>query len=171
MIECPATRHRLEEPADKVWSNVYGHVRSLPVGKIRARLRRGGLLQSWVHRLALQRQHSEHTLVHPPLRFAPNEPLQPLDAERELAERERPLGGQPPAGAVMRPSGEWLTQHGPAAMPAGGPEPILPPYCGMRPEGSHQKDLTNLRVPNGEAPGSKSMFARWERGAPTVNRR
>ena len=57
--------------------------------------RRQNSLQPRVHRLALRREHAEHALVHAPERLAPHEPLEPLDAQRELAERERPLGGQP----------------------------------------------------------------------------
>jgi hypothetical protein len=46
------------------------------------------ILQPGIHGLALQRQHPEHALVNAPQRLAPDEPLERLDAERELAERE-----------------------------------------------------------------------------------
>src|SRR5687768_10152825 len=63
------------------------------------------LLQPWVNRLALQRQHAEDALVHPPQRFAPDESGQGLDAQGELAERQRPLRAQvsaPQPGEMLR---------------------------------------------------------------------
>jgi hypothetical protein len=51
-------------------------------------------LQPWIHRLALERQHAEHTLVHPTHRLAADESLEPFDPEGELPKRERPLGRQ-----------------------------------------------------------------------------
>src|SRR5687768_8237677 len=47
--------------------------------------------QSWVHRLALQRQHAEHTLVYAAERLVANEAVERLDPQRELPERQRPL--------------------------------------------------------------------------------
>ena len=44
--------------------------------------------QPWVDRLALQRQHAEDALVHAIERLVAHEPLERLDAERELAQRE-----------------------------------------------------------------------------------
>jgi hypothetical protein len=42
--------------------------------------------QPRVHRLTLQGEDAEDALMNSPKRFAPNEPLQPFDAEGELAE-------------------------------------------------------------------------------------
>ena len=47
--------------------------------------------QPRVHRLRLQGQHPEHRLVDPPQRLALGQPVERLQAERVLAERERPL--------------------------------------------------------------------------------
>src|SRR5690349_18161856 len=44
-----------------------------------------------VHRLALQGQDAEDALVDPPQRLLPHEPFQPLHAQGELAQGERPL--------------------------------------------------------------------------------
>src|SRR4051812_24171408 len=44
-----------------------------------------------VDRLALEREHAEAALVHAAERLAADEPLERLDAERELAHRERAL--------------------------------------------------------------------------------
>ena len=42
-------------------------------------------LEPRVDGLALQCQHAEDALVNPPERLAADEPLEPLDAQRELA--------------------------------------------------------------------------------------
>src|SRR5688500_19483266 len=52
-------------------------------------------LQPWVDGLALQREHGERTLVHAPQRLLAREALQRFDAERELAQRQRPLCPEP----------------------------------------------------------------------------
>ena len=52
--------------------------------------------QPRVHRLRLQRQHPEHRLVHPPQRLLPGQPVEGLQAERVLAQRQRPLVVQEP---------------------------------------------------------------------------
>src|SRR2546427_4166994 len=44
--------------------------------------------QPRIHWLTLQRQHPEHTLVHPPQRFTANKPLQPFDTQRKLTQRQ-----------------------------------------------------------------------------------
>lgn len=51
--------------------------------------------QPRVHRLALEREHTEDALVHAPHRLAPDETLERLDAERELAQCERALAAEP----------------------------------------------------------------------------
>ena len=51
-------------------------------------------LEPRIHRLALEREHPEHALVNAPQRLLPHKPLEPLDAERELPQRERALCGQ-----------------------------------------------------------------------------
>src|SRR5438270_3992705 len=48
-------------------------------------------LQSRVYRLAFQGENGEDAFMNPSQRFFPHEPLQAFDAERELAERQRPL--------------------------------------------------------------------------------
>ena len=69
-------------------------------------------LQPRIHRLALEREHSEDALVNTPERLAANEPLQPFDAERELAQREGSFGRQaslPQAIEVRRQGREKIT--------------------------------------------------------------
>ena len=65
-----------------------------PTARARTRETHESKSQSRIHRLALQREHAEHTLVDAPQRLVSHEPLQRLDAERELTERERALGVQ-----------------------------------------------------------------------------
>ena len=48
-------------------------------------------LQPRIHGLTLQRQHTEHTLVHAPQRLIAHKPLQPFDTQGEFAQRERTL--------------------------------------------------------------------------------
>jgi len=48
-------------------------------------------LERWVDGLAFQPEHAEHALVDPPQRLSADEPLEPLDPEREFAMGERPL--------------------------------------------------------------------------------
>ena len=52
------------------------------------------MLESRIHRLALQREDAEHALVHATEGLAANESLEPFDPERKLPKRERPLGRQ-----------------------------------------------------------------------------
>jgi hypothetical protein len=51
-------------------------------------------LKARVDRFTLQRQNSEHALVHPPQGFSPHEALQCFNPEREFPDRQRPLAGQ-----------------------------------------------------------------------------
>ena len=44
--------------------------------------------QPWIHRLALEREHSECALVHPPERFAAHESFEALDTQCKLPNRE-----------------------------------------------------------------------------------
>src|SRR5262245_31009237 len=58
------------------------------------------VLQPGIHRFALERQHAERAFVDAAQRLAPHEALEPFDAERELAQRQRALaretaGAQP----------------------------------------------------------------------------
>src|SRR5262245_18539986 len=52
-------------------------------------------LQPRIDGFALQREHAEGAFMHAAQRLAPDEALQPLDAERELAQRERELAAEP----------------------------------------------------------------------------
>src|SRR4051812_1382975 len=54
-------------------------------------------LQPRVDRLALEGQHAGDTLVDAPERLAADEPREPLDAQRELPQGQRPLGPEPAA--------------------------------------------------------------------------
>src|SRR5262245_36759774 len=54
---------------------------------------RSPALQPRIARLALEREHPEHTLVDAPQRLAPHEAFERLETERELAPRERTLRG------------------------------------------------------------------------------
>ena len=59
-----------------------------------------------IDRLALQSEHAEDAFVHPPQRFAFDEAMQRFQAERELAQGERPasrsiLGSADVRGAVV----------------------------------------------------------------------
>jgi hypothetical protein len=56
----------------------------------------GGHSQARIDRLAFERQYAEHTLVDTSERLTLNESLQPLDTQRELAQRKRSLSGQSP---------------------------------------------------------------------------
>lgn len=56
-----------------------------------------------VDRLALQCEHGEHALVHPPQRFAAGESLQRLDAQGVLAQRERALRAE----VAVRSRSRW----------------------------------------------------------------
>jgi hypothetical protein len=47
--------------------------------------------ETGVNGLALEREHAEDALVHPVEGLAGHQPLQRLDAEGELPQRERPL--------------------------------------------------------------------------------
>ena len=51
-------------------------------------------LEARIHRLTLERQYAEHTLVYPAQRLATDEPIQSLDPQREFPKGERPLGGK-----------------------------------------------------------------------------
>jgi hypothetical protein len=51
-------------------------------------------LKTWVDRLALEREDAEVALVDAAERLLADEALEPLDAERELAPRERTPGAE-----------------------------------------------------------------------------
>src|SRR5262249_46741258 len=63
------------------------------------------LLEPRVDRLALEREHTEDTLVHPAQRLAADEALQRLDAERELSDRERALAPEAAAPQALEVGG------------------------------------------------------------------
>jgi hypothetical protein len=48
--------------------------------------------QTWIYRLALQREHPEHALMHSSQWLLADESLQPLHSKRELPQCGRPLG-------------------------------------------------------------------------------
>jgi hypothetical protein len=50
-------------------------------------------LKSRIDRFALEREHPEDALVHAPKRLVAHEALEPFDAERKLAQRERTFCG------------------------------------------------------------------------------
>ena len=58
-----------------------------------------------VDRLAFQRQHAEHALVHAEQRLAPGEPVQCLGSQRELAGCQRPLTGKVAPASRLRLAG------------------------------------------------------------------
>ena len=79
----------------------------------RRQLPRGSLQRRLIHlrsqprvdRLRLQGQHAEHRLVHPPQRLPAGHPVQGLEAQRVLPQRQRPLPAQvavPQSGQVVR---------------------------------------------------------------------
>src|SRR5689334_25257481 len=51
-------------------------------------------LEPRIDGLALQREDTEHALVHAPERFTADEPLEPFDTQRKLPKRKPTLGRQ-----------------------------------------------------------------------------
>src|SRR5579862_7464227 len=62
---------------------------------------RRAALQRRIDRFALEGEHAEDAFVDAVERFAAGESLQRLDAERELAKRERPFGSQAPLAQAV----------------------------------------------------------------------
>jgi hypothetical protein len=58
-------------------------------------------LKPWIDRFALEDQHAQGALVDSPQWFAAHEALQSLDAQRELAQRQRTLRSQPAAAKSL----------------------------------------------------------------------
>ena len=86
-----------------------------------------------IHRLAFQRQYTEHAFVHAAQRLAPNESLERFDAECELAQRQRPLCGEtalPETIQVLR-KGVLRTIDDPEIIP--------PATCGRADSDSHKQ--------------------------------
>src|SRR5665213_541645 len=87
-LSSSATSFTSNRPPEKPRSSPIGAQASQQFNLKRSRL------QSRIDWLALQRQHAEHALMHPPERLAADETLQGLDTHCKLAQGQRPLGGE-----------------------------------------------------------------------------
>jgi hypothetical protein len=90
---CPFLEGLAEQRADGRQSPIPSTPRTVTRGISIGRAD-GCASQAWIYRLALEREHSEHTLVEAPQGLFPYESLQPLHSQSELPQCKRALRGQ-----------------------------------------------------------------------------
>ena len=77
-------------------------------------------LEPRIDGLALQREDTEHALVHATERFTADESLEPFDTQRKLPKREATLGGQATVAQAIEVLGQrvFRTVDDPQIFPA-----------------------------------------------------